>query len=172
MEPFKYEIQSITEIVELESFAINTRDSLAVAVLHSVRFYSQRAHWADIDIGLVAPFEIVLCTPNMDNIALELQTKPYLDTVRYLRTTLPSILSHANKKLSHQPTGIVPVGSQLEYDNNHRSTFSLTHFLPNRQSKLSAEQLTELQRSTHFDKKELQQWYKGMLTSPVSGLCY
>jgi Ca2+-binding EF-hand superfamily protein len=33
-----------------------------------------------------------------------------------------------------------------------------------RQSKLSQEQLTELQRSTHFDKKELQQWYKGMFT--------
>jgi hypothetical protein len=32
-----------------------------------------------------------------------------------------------------------------------------------RQSKLSQEQLTELQRSTHFDKKELQQWYKGTL---------
>lgn len=30
-----------------------------------------------------------------------------------------------------------------------------------RQSKLSQEQLQELQRSTHFDKKELQQWYKG-----------
>lgn len=29
------------------------------------------------------------------------------------------------------------------------------------QSKLSQEQLGELQRSTHFDKKELQQWYKG-----------
>ena len=31
-----------------------------------------------------------------------------------------------------------------------------------RQSKLSQEQLLELQKSTHFDKKELQQWYKGM----------
>lgn len=30
-----------------------------------------------------------------------------------------------------------------------------------RQSKLSPQQLEELQRSTHFDKKELQQWYKG-----------
>lgn len=30
-----------------------------------------------------------------------------------------------------------------------------------RQSKLSQEQLAELQKSTHFDKKELQQWYKG-----------
>src|SRR5947207_535339 len=30
-----------------------------------------------------------------------------------------------------------------------------------RQSKLSPQQLDELQKSTHFDKKELQQWYKG-----------
>ena len=30
------------------------------------------------------------------------------------------------------------------------------------QSKLSQEQLAELQNSTHFDKKELQQWYKGL----------
>ncbi|KAI1018222.1 hypothetical protein LB505_001262 [Fusarium chuoi] len=31
-----------------------------------------------------------------------------------------------------------------------------------RQSKLSQDQLVELQKSTHFDKKELQQWYKGL----------
>lgn len=30
-----------------------------------------------------------------------------------------------------------------------------------RQSKLSPAQLDELQKATHFDKKELQQWYKG-----------
>lgn len=36
----------------------------------------------------------------------------------------------------------------------------LTH--PVSQSKLSPTQLDELQRATHFDKKELQQWYKGM----------
>lgn len=35
-----------------------------------------------------------------------------------------------------------------------------------RQSKLSQEQLLELQKSTHFDKKELQQWYKGAHTCP------
>ena len=29
------------------------------------------------------------------------------------------------------------------------------------QSKLSQEQLNQLQKDTHFDKKELQQWYKG-----------
>ncbi|KAI5303069.1 Neuronal calcium sensor 1 [Ascosphaera pollenicola] len=35
----------------------------------------------------------------------------------------------------------------------------------NRQSKLSAAELEELQKATHFDKKELQQWYKGQLTT-------
>ncbi|RAL60326.1 hypothetical protein DID88_000102 [Monilinia fructigena] len=38
------------------------------------------------------------------------------------------------------------------------------------QSKLSAEQITELQKSTHFDKKELQQWYKGFLKDCPSGM--
>ena len=37
----------------------------------------------------------------------------------------------------------------------------LTTFLFPRQSKLSPSQLDELQKATHFDKKELQQWYKG-----------
>ena len=29
------------------------------------------------------------------------------------------------------------------------------------QSKLTQQELSELQKATHFDKKELQQWYKG-----------
>jgi len=33
---------------------------------------------------------------------------------------------------------------------------------PNSQSKLSQQELSDLQKATHFDKKELQQWYKGM----------
>ncbi|KAK6606240.1 neuronal calcium sensor 1 [Botrytis cinerea] len=44
------------------------------------------------------------------------------------------------------------------------------HGQRNRQSKLSAEQITELQKSTHFDKKELQQWYKGFLKDCPSGM--
>ena len=35
----------------------------------------------------------------------------------------------------------------------------LTHLIS--QSKLSQEELNQLQKDTHFDKKELQQWYKG-----------
>lgn len=33
------------------------------------------------------------------------------------------------------------------------------------QSKLSQQELADLQKATHFDKKELQQWYKGMLNN-------
>lgn len=33
--------------------------------------------------------------------------------------------------------------------------------LPHSQSKLSQQELADLQKATHFDKKELQQWYKG-----------
>lgn len=39
----------------------------------------------------------------------------------------------------------------------------LIHLFHLSQSKLSQEQLNQLQRDTHFDKKELQQWYKGGL---------
>jgi len=38
------------------------------------------------------------------------------------------------------------------------------------QSKLSQQELAELQRATHFDKKELQQWYKGFLKDCPSGM--
>ncbi|KAK4986163.1 Calcium-binding protein NCS-1 [Elasticomyces elasticus] len=36
-------------------------------------------------------------------------------------------------------------------------------------SKLSPQELSELQKNTHFDKKELQQWYKGFLKDCPSG---
>jgi hypothetical protein len=36
-----------------------------------------------------------------------------------------------------------------------------------RQSKLSQQELAELQKSTHFDKKELQQWYKGVFLNSL-----
>ncbi|KAK3717973.1 Calcium-binding protein NCS-1 [Vermiconidia calcicola] len=38
------------------------------------------------------------------------------------------------------------------------------------QSKLSQQELVDLQKATHFDKKELQQWYKGFLKDCPSGM--
>lgn len=36
------------------------------------------------------------------------------------------------------------------------------------QSKLSQQELSDLQKATHFDKKELQQWYKGELVAKLA----
>lgn len=36
------------------------------------------------------------------------------------------------------------------------------------QSKLSQQELSDLQKATHFDKKELQQWYKGNIHLPTT----
>jgi hypothetical protein len=38
------------------------------------------------------------------------------------------------------------------------------------QSKLSQQELIDLQKATHFDKKELQQWYKGMMLRDTSNI--
>ncbi|PNS15400.1 calcium-binding protein NCS-1 [Sphaceloma murrayae] len=38
------------------------------------------------------------------------------------------------------------------------------------QSKLTQQELQDLQKATHFDKKELQQWYKGFLKDCPSGM--
>jgi hypothetical protein len=40
------------------------------------------------------------------------------------------------------------------------------------QSKLSQQELADLQKATHFDKKELQQWYKGVHSSTKSRWSY
>jgi len=39
---------------------------------------------------------------------------------------------------------------------------------PRSQSKLSQQELADLQKATHFDKKELQQWYKGELSAAAA----
>ena len=53
------------------------------------------------------------------------------------------------------------VESNVDVHNYRRGTNRtlLTHLIS--QSKLSQEELNQLQKDTHFDKKELQQWYKG-----------
>lgn len=63
------------------------------------------------------------------------------------------IIPRADK---HQP---------LNADRTLDGAIVLTFLCEYSQSKLSQEQLQELQNSTHFDKKELQQWYKGAFIS-------
>lgn len=48
--------------------------------------------------------------------------------------------------------------SQVECVHLDRETLTVRY---NSQSKLSQQELADLQKATHFDKKELQQWYKG-----------
>lgn len=50
------------------------------------------------------------------------------------------------------------------------STETLTVHYSHSQSKLSQQELLDLQKATHFDKKELQQWYKGQQGLHFKGL--
>jgi hypothetical protein len=47
----------------------------------------------------------------------------------------------------------------------HTLLESMTLIVRYSQSKLSQQELADLQKATHFDKKELQQWYKGVHSS-------
>lgn len=69
-------------------------------------------------------------------------------------TALRTAIHHLEQELgAHNPI------SHLSLD-----TDTLTLHPHNSQSKLSAQELSDLQKATHFDKKELQQWYKGETT--------
>ncbi|TAQ90019.1 hypothetical protein B7494_g1646 [Chlorociboria aeruginascens] len=96
------------------------------------------------------------------------KTKPYLLPYNPLRPTL--ILACLVTSQSAHPLGSThtPFLSQASWLRIPRSTIIEQDYLP--ESKLSQEQLSELQRSTHFDKKELQQWYKGFLKDCPSGM--
>lgn len=48
--------------------------------------------------------------------------------------------------------------SAVDYLRLENQTLIVQHYS---QSKLSQQELADLQKATHFDKKELQQWYKG-----------
>ena len=50
--------------------------------------------------------------------------------------------------------------SPLHFNDRHLGQYPLMYL--SRQSKLSSDELNQLQKDTHFDKKELQQWYKGL----------
>ncbi|KAF2853987.1 EF-hand [Plenodomus tracheiphilus IPT5] len=57
--------------------------------------------------------------------------------------------------------------SHVEHLELQYQTLIVRHYS---QSKLSQQELADLQKATHFDKKELQQWYKGFLKDCPSGM--
>lgn len=64
------------------------------------------------------------------------------------------------------------LGNFTEIERMSIETDELTlHLRDSSQSKLSQQELSDLQRATHFDKKELQQWYKGMLCRCWACMC-
>ncbi|KAK3170705.1 Neuronal calcium sensor 1 [Lepraria neglecta] len=64
---------------------------------------------------------------------------------------------------------LLAMGRQIPPDERPMSNEMLILALYS-QSKLSQDELNQLQKDTHFDKKELQQWYKGFLKDCPSGM--
>lgn len=75
----------------------------------------------------------------------------YMDYAANRATALRTAIHHLEQEL-----GLYSTVSHISLGADR-----LTLHPHNSQSKLSQQELSELQRATHFDKKELQQWYKG-----------
>lgn len=75
----------------------------------------------------------------------------YLDYAVNRDTALRTAVHHLEQEL----------GTHSQISHITLRTDTLTLHPHTSQSKLSAQELSDLQKATHFDKKELQQWYKG-----------
>ena len=71
---------------------------------------------------------------------------------------------------THRKLALEMALKELQCELNHRTVVQCLILENDRliiqyhsQSKLTQQELSDLQKATHFDKKELQQWYKGML---------
>jgi len=84
----------------------------------------------------------------------------YLDYAVNRDTALRTAIHHLEQEL----------GAHSTISHISLRTDTLTLHPHNSQSKLSAQELSDLQKATHFDKKELQQWYKGFLKDCPSGM--
>ncbi|KAI4729282.1 neuronal calcium sensor 1 [Aureobasidium sp. EXF-10728] len=84
----------------------------------------------------------------------------YMDYAINRSTALRTAVHHLEQELgTHSPISHISLGTDTLTLHPHTS-----------QSKLSAQELSDLQKATHFDKKELQQWYKGFLKDCPSGM--
>ncbi|KAG9792784.1 neuronal calcium sensor 1, partial [Aureobasidium melanogenum] len=78
-------------------------------------------------------------------------SEDYLDYAANRDTALRTAVHHLEQEL----------GTHSQISHIELRTDTLTLHPHTSQSKLSAQELSDLQKATHFDKKELQQWYKG-----------
>ena len=72
-------------------------------------------------------------------------------------------LAYIHSSLWSLPFLSYPVESNAHLYNRRHETCRILLTYSISQSKLSQDELNQLQKDTHFDKKELQQWYKGQL---------
>lgn len=145
-------------------------------------FYEQRPFWYDIYNGLTSIFNILCYHRILETFPNPMYSSEYFETLKYLRiwgglAPLQDMFEITPRILRKNMTSIATEGLHFLRSINSIpqseplraiSATLLTHDEEEltrqfSQSKLSQEQLTELQRSTHFDRKELQQWYKGAL---------
>ncbi|CAD0095066.1 unnamed protein product [Aureobasidium mustum] len=77
-------------------------------------------------------------------------SESYLDYAVNRDTALRTAVHHLEQEL----------GTHSQISHITLRTDTLTLYPHTSQSKLSAQELSDLQKATHFDKKELQQWYK------------
>lgn len=173
----------LVEILKLEVQAQRSgilEDSMEV---WTINFYGQRAFWYDIFVGFTDAYEILFCQFILETFPAPSYSDEYFELRCYLRHSMGippppqayNILLPSTKKgpkpcsilqkLNHWIKKLNPFDPSVS---RRTERFIATLGTPDgeltsisRQSKLSQEQLSELQRSTHFDKKELQQWYKG-----------
>lgn len=87
-------------------------------------------------------------------------------TVESSKRVPAAISTIVEKMAADRQTPTAPIQEEIDVNSNTRPNNTeieseCSQLTDSRQSKLSSEQLGELQRSTHFDKKELQSWYKG-----------
>jgi hypothetical protein len=184
----------LVDIVKLEEQVQLSGTLKDTVQVWAINLYGQRVFWYDIFVGLTDACEILFCQFILETFPAPSYSDEYFELRGYLRhfTGIPpppqayAILVPSMKrqkscsilqKIKHLIKKLHPFGRSVS---PRTENFIARLCTPDgeltsisRQSKLSQEQLSELQRSTHFDKKELQQWYKGtsnlFTISPVFG---
>ena len=94
--------------------------------------------------------------------------------INYARTRpfrIPRVLSQSYPAFKGKQECALKIGIHETFDQETRKAARVAHVEiakdklilhhSDSQSKLSQQELADLQKATHFDKKELQQWYKG-----------